>query len=76
MAGADPVILIEPNASRAAAAHALVPFAALVVPGKQDLASEVKRLTGGAGADVLVTSWMYFAPPADIQAEIAVWNRT
>ena len=29
-----------------------------------------------AGADVLVTSWMYFAPPADIQAEIAVWNRT
>jgi len=23
-----------------------------------------------AGADVLVTSWMYFAPPADIQVEI------
>jgi molybdenum transport protein len=23
-----------------------------------------------AGADVLVTSWMYFAPPADIKAEI------
>jgi L-iditol 2-dehydrogenase len=56
MAGADPVILIEPNESRAAAAHALVPFASLIVSGKQDLASEVKRLTGGAGADVLVTA--------------------
>lgn len=27
-----------------------------------------------AGADVLVTSWMYFAPPADIKAEILPIN--
>jgi molybdenum transport protein len=27
-----------------------------------------------AGADVLVTSWMYFAPPADIKAEILPLN--
>ncbi len=48
MAGADPVIMIEPNESRAAAAHALIPFSSLVVPGRMDLAAEVKRLTGGA----------------------------
>ncbi|PWR70412.1 ModD protein [Methanospirillum stamsii] len=29
-----------------------------------------------AGADVLVTSWMYFAPPADIKVEIIHLNHT
>ncbi len=29
-----------------------------------------------AGADVLVTSWMYFAPPADIKAEILPLNKS
>ena len=32
-----------------AAAHALIPFSSLIVPGKVDLAPEVKRLTGGQG---------------------------
>jgi L-iditol 2-dehydrogenase len=56
MSGADPVIMIEPNESRAAAAHAFIPFSSLIVPGKVDLAYEVKRLTGGQGPDVLITA--------------------
>ena len=56
MSGADPVIMIEPNESRAKAAHALIPFSSLIVPGRMDLSAEVKRLTGGAGADVLITA--------------------
>jgi L-iditol 2-dehydrogenase len=56
MSGADPIIMIEPNESRARAAHALIPFSSLIVPGKDDLASELKRLTGAQGADVLITA--------------------
>ena len=54
--GAGPIILIEPNASRAEAAHQLVPFVELVVSSAVDLHAEVKRLTEGRGVDVLVTA--------------------
>jgi L-iditol 2-dehydrogenase len=56
MSGADAVIMIEPNESRAEAAHALIPFSSLIVPGKVDLHAEVKRLTEGRGVDVIVTA--------------------
>jgi L-iditol 2-dehydrogenase len=56
MAGADPIIMIEPNRSRAEAAHALIPFSSLVVSSVTDLSSEVRRLTGGRGVDVIVTA--------------------
>jgi L-iditol 2-dehydrogenase len=56
MKGAGPIILIEPNASRAEAAHQLVPFTSLVVSSTVDLHAEVKRLTEGRGVDVLVTA--------------------
>jgi L-iditol 2-dehydrogenase len=56
MKGAGPIILIEPNASRAEAAHQLVPFTSLVVSSAVDLHAEVKRLTEGRGVDVLVTA--------------------
>ena len=56
MSGAHMVIMIEPNAARAEAAHSLIPFSSLVVPGKMDLHAEVKRLTEGRGADVLITA--------------------
>lgn len=56
MSGADAVIMIEPNESRAAATHALIPFSSLIVPGKVDLHAEVKRLTGGRGPDVVITA--------------------
>jgi L-iditol 2-dehydrogenase len=75
MAGADPVIMIEPNESRAAAAHALIPFSSLVVPGRMDLAAEVKRLTGGAGADVLITACAVGRAQADAVALAAKRGR-
>jgi L-iditol 2-dehydrogenase len=56
MAGADPIIMIEPNRARAEAAHALIPFSSLIVSSAVDLHSEVKRLTGGRGVDVIVTA--------------------
>jgi L-iditol 2-dehydrogenase len=56
MNGARQVIMIEPNETRAKAAHALIPFSALVIPGKMDLYAEVKKLTEGRGADVLITA--------------------
>lgn len=56
MNGAQTVIMIEPNASRAEAAHSLIPFASLIVSSKVDLHSEVKKLTEGRGADVLITA--------------------
>ena len=56
MNGARQVIMIEPNEARAKAAHSLIPFSVLVVPGRMDLYAEVKRLTGGRGADVLITA--------------------
>jgi L-iditol 2-dehydrogenase len=56
MNGADPVIMIEPSASRAAAAHSLIPFSSLIVSSTTDLHAEVKRLTGGRGVDVIVTA--------------------
>ena len=55
MSGADPIVMIEPNELRAAAAHALVPFASMVA-GKVDVVAEVLRLTGGRGADALITA--------------------
>jgi len=56
MNGARHVIMIEPNESRAKAAHALIPFSSLIIPGATDLYGEVKRLTEGRGADVLITA--------------------
>ena len=56
MQGAGPIIIVEPNARRAEAAHALVPFAHSIVPGTVDLHAEVRRLTGNRGADVMVTA--------------------
>jgi L-iditol 2-dehydrogenase len=56
MSGADPIIMIEPNRSRAEAAHALIPFSSLVVSSMMDLPSEVRRLTGSRGVDVIVTA--------------------
>jgi L-iditol 2-dehydrogenase len=56
MSGADPIIMIEPNRSRAEAAHALIPFSSLVVSSMTDLPSEVRRLTGSRGVDVIVTA--------------------
>jgi L-iditol 2-dehydrogenase len=56
MKGADPIILIEPNKSRAKAAHALIPFCSLIVSSETDLYSEVERLTAGKGIDVIVTA--------------------
>jgi L-iditol 2-dehydrogenase len=54
--GARTVIMIEPNEARARAAHSLIPFSSLVIPGLMDLHAEVKRLTEGRGADVLITA--------------------
>jgi L-iditol 2-dehydrogenase len=56
MNGASTIIMIEPNKSRAEAAHALIPFSSLVVSSEVDLHSEVKRLTSGRGVDVIVTA--------------------
>jgi len=56
MKGAGPIILIEPNRSRAEAAHQLVPFSSLVVSSSTDLHAEVKALTGARGVDVIVTA--------------------
>jgi L-iditol 2-dehydrogenase len=56
MKGASPIILIEPNGRRAKAAHALIPFCSLIVSSETDLHSQVERLTGGKGVDVLVTA--------------------
>ena len=56
LSGARAIIMIEPNAGRAEAAHALIPFSSLVVPGRMDLHAEVKKLTEGRGADVLITA--------------------
>ncbi|MGA2615618.1 MAG: alcohol dehydrogenase catalytic domain-containing protein [Spirochaetia bacterium] len=56
MKGASPIILIEPNGSRARAAHALIPFCSLIISSQMDLHKEVRRLTGGKGVDVLVTA--------------------
>jgi L-iditol 2-dehydrogenase len=56
MRGADPIIMIEPNRSRAEAAHALIPFSSLIVSSETDLHAEAKRLTGNRGIDVLVTA--------------------
>jgi L-iditol 2-dehydrogenase len=75
MSGADPVIMIEPNESRALAAHALIPFSSLIVPGKVDLHSEVKRLTGGQGADVLITACAVGQAQADAVALAAKRGR-
>jgi L-iditol 2-dehydrogenase len=65
MSGAATVVLIEPNAERAEAAHALVPFTSLVVPGPDDLHVEVKRLTDGRGVDVIITA----CPAGQAQAD-------
>ncbi len=56
MKGAGPIILIEPKRERAEAAHRLIPFSSLVVPGTIDLQAEVNALTGGRGVDVIVTA--------------------
>ena len=56
MKGADPIILIEPNKSRAEAAHGLIPFVSLIVSSVVDLHAEVKKITQGRGVDVLVTA--------------------
>lgn len=56
MNGAQSVIMIEPNESRAEAAHALIPFSSMIVSSRMDLHAEVKRLTEGRGADVLITA--------------------
>ena len=75
LAGADPVIMIEPNESRALAAHAFIPFSSLIVPGKQDLAAELKRLTGGRGPDVLITACASGQAQADAVALAAKRGR-
>jgi len=75
MNGADPIIMIEPNESRARAAHALIPFSSLIVPGKDDLASELKRLTGARGADVLITACAVGQAQADAMALAAKRGR-
>ena len=56
MNGARSVIMIEPNESRAHAAHSLIPFSSLIVSSTVDLHAEVKKLTEGRGADVLITA--------------------
>ena len=56
MNGAHTVIVIEPNESRAQAAHSLIPFSSLIVSSKMDLHAEVKKLTEGRGVDVLITA--------------------
>jgi L-iditol 2-dehydrogenase len=56
MKGAGSIILIEPNASRAEAAHKLVPFTSLIVSSTADLHAEVKWLTEGRGVDVTITA--------------------
>jgi L-iditol 2-dehydrogenase len=75
LSGADPVILIEPNESRANAAHAFIPFSSVIVPGKVDLASELRRLTGGRGADVLITACAAGQAQADAVALAAKRGR-
>ncbi len=56
MKGASPIIMIEPNRSRAEAAHALISFSSLIVSSIMDLHAEVKKLTEGRGVDVIVTA--------------------
>jgi L-iditol 2-dehydrogenase len=48
--------MIEPNESRAQAAHSLIPFSSLIVSSTVDLHAEVKKLTEGRGADVIITA--------------------
>jgi L-iditol 2-dehydrogenase len=75
MKGAHPVIMIEPNASRAEAAHSLIPFSELIISSKVDLHAEVKRLTGGKGADVLITACPVGQAQADAVALAAKRGR-
>jgi L-iditol 2-dehydrogenase len=56
MNGADSVIVIEPNESRARAAQLLISFASMIISSTTDLHAEVRKLTGGRGADVLITA--------------------
>ena len=56
MSGARSVIMIEPNESRARAAHALIPFSSLIISSAVNLHDEVKKLTEGRGADVIITA--------------------
>jgi len=68
MNGARSVIMVEPNEARAKAAHALIPFSTLVVPGPMNLYAEVRRLTDGRGADVLITACPVGSAQADAVA--------
>jgi L-iditol 2-dehydrogenase len=75
MSGADPIVIIEPNERRAEAAQALVPFARMVVAGKVEVAAEVMRLTGGRGADALITACAVGQAQADAIALAAKRGR-
>lgn len=55
LAGAGKVILNDINPERLEMAKELVPDL-IVIGGEADLATEVIRLTGGAGADVVITA--------------------
>lgn len=75
LSGAEPIILIEPNERRALAAHEFIPFSKLIVPGRDELAVELKRLTGGQGADVLITACAAGQAQADAVALAAKRGR-
>jgi L-iditol 2-dehydrogenase len=75
MSGADKVIVIEPNESRARAALELIPFSTLIVPGQVELAAELMRLTEGRGADVLITACAVGQAQADAVALAAKRGR-
>ena len=63
--GAGPIIIADINAERLRLAEPFEPDA-MIDASKVDLVSEVRRLTGGKGADVIVTATP--APVAVVQA--------
>jgi L-iditol 2-dehydrogenase len=75
MSGAELVIMIEPSESRARAAHSLIPFSSMIVSSTRDLHAEVKKLTDGRGADVLITACPVGQAQADAVALAAKRGR-
>ncbi|MFA6362710.1 ModD protein [Methanoregula sp.] len=71
-AGADAIQLdkipLEKFAGYAGQCRAIDPNICMIAAGNVNDTNAAAYAK--AGADVLVTSWMYFAPPADIKAEI------
>ena len=56
MAGASKIIMVEIAEERAKAAEKMIPGIYMVNPKEQDTVEEVKRITRGRGANVVITA--------------------